>query len=70
MTYSHHLRRPLPAACDTPEKEALLIDYLLVQRDFCYALLADPLDWEMLFSLHFNLKRRERRSPWLKKVLL
>ena len=62
-------RRPLPASCSTSEKEALLYDYLLVQRDFMDALLAEPLDWDRLFTLHFNISRREQKSPWLKKVL-
>ena len=70
MTHPEPRQAFTPAACDTPEKQFQLFEYLLVQGDFLAELLAEDTDWEMLFSLHFNLQRREKRFPWLKTVLL
>ncbi len=70
LTITQPRRRFSPAACDIPEKQFQLFEYLLVQADFMAELLAEDTDWEMLFSMHFNLQRREKRFPWLKTVLL
>jgi hypothetical protein len=70
MNYPERRRTFMPASCDTPDKQFQLFEYLLVQADFIAELLAEDTDWEMLFSLHFNLQRREKRFPWLKTVLL
>jgi hypothetical protein len=70
MNLPERRRAFLPEACDTPDKQFQLFEYLLVQADFIAELLADDTDWEMLFSLHFNLERREKRFPWLKTALV
>ena len=70
MNYLERRRAFMPAACDTPEKRFQLFEYLLVQADFMMELMAEDTDFEMLFSMHLNLQRREERFPWLSTVLV
>ena len=70
MNHSERRRAFLPAACDTPDKQFQLFEYLLVQADFLAELLAEDTDWEMLFSLHFNLQRRREAVPLAGRTVL
>jgi hypothetical protein len=51
------------------EKEAIRNHYNAIKDEWCLALEDEPIDWEFLFDLHWEMYELEHQHPWVKKAV-
>jgi hypothetical protein len=59
-------RQSLPRLADS-EKQAIRTHFHALRDQWCVALEADPLDWQHLLDLHWEMADLEHKHPFVKK---
>jgi hypothetical protein len=60
-------RQSLPRLADY-EKQAIRAHFHALRDQWCLALEADPLDWQRLLDLHWDMAELEHKHPFVKKA--
>ena len=64
---NHSKRQPRIRLAGT-EKQAIRAHFHALRDQWCLALEADPLDWQRLLDLHWDMAELEHKHPFVKKA--
>ncbi len=64
---NRYKRQSLPRLADS-EKQAIRAHLHSLRDEWCLALEADPLDWQRMLDLHWEMADLEHKHPFVKKA--
>jgi hypothetical protein len=63
-------RQPRPRTrLNDSEKQAIRNRFNAIKDEWCLTLETDPIDWQHLFDLHWEMYLLEHQHPWVKKAV-
>lgn len=57
------------SSLNAAEKQTIRTRFNNIKQEWCLALEEDPIDWQHLFDLHWEMYKLERSHPWVKKAV-